>query len=213
MIKWFLIPLATSFFSHFSYAQLQYPVTRKDDQTDNYHGTIVPDPYRWLENDTSDETRQWVKAENDVTFNYLNAIPFRDSIKSRLAAVFNYERYGIPFENNGYYYYFKNDGLQNQSVLYRQKGLNGSTETIIDPNSFSTDATTELVHFEVSKNGHYAAYSISRAGSDWRTVFIKDLTTMKDLRDSIVWVKASQIQWQKNGFFCRVLPSSRSGSG
>lgn len=211
MMKWFLIPLAALLFSDFSYAQFQYPVTRKVDQTDNYHGTIVPDPYRWLENDTSNETKKWVKAENDVTFRYLNAIPFRDSIKSRLAAVLNYERYGIPFENNGYFYYYKNDGLQNQSVLYRQKGLNGKTETIIDPNSFAADATTQLVHFEVSKDGLYAAYSISRAGSDWRTVFIKDLTKMKDLPDSVIWVKASQIQWQKNGFYYSRYPEPAAG--
>jgi prolyl oligopeptidase len=211
MIKWFLIPLTALFFSYFSYAQIQYPVTKKVNQTDNYHGTIVPDPYRWLENDTSDETKKWVTAENEVTFKYLNSIPFRDSIKSRLAAVYNYERYGIPFENNGYYYFYKNDGLQNQPVLYRQKGLKGKIKTIIDPNSFSADATTQLDHFEVSKDGHYAAYSISRAGSDWRTVFIKDLTTMKDLSDSVIWVKSSQIQWQKNGFYYSRYPEPAKG--
>jgi prolyl oligopeptidase len=211
MIKWFLIPLAALFFSYFSHAQFQYPFTKKVEQSDNYHGTIVADPYRWLENDTSNETKNWIKAQNELTFKYLNSIPFKDSIKNRLAAVFNYERYGIPFENNGYYYFYKNDGLQNQPVLYRQKGLNGKVETIIDPNSFSADATTQLDHFEVSKNGRYAAYSISRAGSDWRTIFIKDLKTMKDLTDSINWVKASQIQWQKNGFYYSRYPAPAKG--
>jgi len=211
MIKWFSAPLALLFLSYFSSAQFQYPVTKKVDQTDNYHGTIVTDPYRWLENDTSAETKKWVEAQNDVTFKYLNSIPFRDSIKSRLARVYNYERYGIPFQNNGYYYFYKNDGLQNQSVLYRQKGLSGKVETVIDPNSFSADATTQLDHFEVSKDGRYAAYSISRAGSDWRTVFIKDLATMKDLTDSVIWVKASQIQWQKNGFYYSRYPAPAKG--
>jgi prolyl oligopeptidase len=211
MIKWFLLPLATLFFSYFLNAQFHYPFTKKVDQSDNYHGTIVADPYRWLENDTSEATKQWVKAENEVTFEYLNSIPFRDSIKSRLAAVYNYERYSIPFENNDYYYFYKNDGLQNQPVLYRQKGLNGNVETVIDPNSFSADATTQLDHFEVSKDGRYAAWSISRAGSDWRTVFVKDLTTMKDLSDSIIWVKGSQIQWQKNGFYYSRYPEPAKG--
>ena len=151
---------------------------------------MVSDPYRWLENDTSEETRRWVTAQNEVTFKFLESIPFRDSIKKRLAEVYNYERYGIPFHNNGYYYFYKNDGLQNQSVLYRQKGFGGTIELVIDPNTLSPDATTQLDDFEVSKNGRYAAYSISRAGSDWRTVFIKDLSTMKDLTDSIVWVKS-----------------------
>jgi prolyl oligopeptidase len=211
MIKWFLLPLATLFFTCFLNAQFHYPFTKKVDQSDNYHGTIVADPYRWLENDTSEATKQWVKAENEVTFKYLNSIPFRDSIKSRLAAVYNYDRYGIPFENNGYYYFYKNDGLQNQPVLYRQKGLNGNIETVIDPNSFSADATTQLDHFEVSKDGRYAAWSISRAGSDWRTVFVRDLTTMKDLPDSIIWVKVSQIQWQKNGFYYSRYPEPAKG--
>ena len=211
MIKWFLTPLATLIFCNFSFSQIQYPVTKKVDQKDNYHGTIVADPYRWLENDTSDETKKWVKAENEITFKYLNSIPFRDSVQNRLASVFNYERYGIPFQNNGYYYFYKNDGLQNQAVLYRQKGLNGKVETIIDPNTFSADATTQLDHFEVSKDGRFAAYSISRAGSDWRTVFIKDLATMKDLTDSVIWVKASEIQWQKNGFYYSRYPEPARG--
>lgn len=211
MIKCFFLPLAAIFSGYFSFAQIQYPAARKVDQTDNYHGTLVSDPYRWLENDTSSETKNWVKAENEVTFKYLNAIPFKDSIKSRLAAVYNYERFGIPFEKNGFYYYYKNNGLQNQPVLYRQKGLTGKVETVIDPNTFAADATTQLEHFEVSKDGRYAAYSISRAGSDWRTVFVKDLSTMKDLTDSVIWVKASQIQWQHHGFYYSRYPAPAKG--
>jgi prolyl oligopeptidase len=212
MIKWFLIPLAAIFSAHISFAQIVYPVTKKVDQSDNYHGTIVADPYRWLENDTSDETKKWVTEQNEVTFKYLGSIPFRDSIKKRLAQVYNYERYGIPFHNNGYYYFFKNDGLQNQSVLYRQKGFDGKTAMIIDPNTLSADATTQLMDFEVSKDGKYAAYSISRAGSDWRTIFIKDLGTMKDLSDSINWMKGDQMQWQKNGFYYSRYPEPAKGT-
>ena len=212
MIKWFLIPLAAIFSAHISYAQIVYPATKKVDQSDNYHGTIVADPYRWLENDTSDETKKWVTEQNEVTFKYLGSIPFRDSIKKRLAQVYNYERYGIPFHNNGYYYFFKNDGLQNQSVLYRQKGLDGKTEMIIDPNTLSADATTQLMDFEVSKDGKYAAYSISRAGSDWRTIFIKDMGTMKDFSDSINWMKGDQMQWQKNGFYYSRYPEPAKGT-
>lgn len=212
MIKWFSLAIATFFISDFSYTQFSYPHTRKVNHTDDYHGTIVADPYRWLENDTSDETKQWVAAQNEVTYQYLRSITFRESIKSRLAALYNYERYSVPLENNGYYYFFKNDGLQNQSVLYRQKGLKGKIETLIDPNTLSPDATTQLDIFEVSKDGHYAAYSISRAGSDWHTIFVKDLTTMKDLPDSVNWVKASEIQWQKNGFYYSRYPAPAKGS-
>jgi len=212
MIKWFLIPLAAIFSAHISYAQIVYPATKKVDQSDNYHGTIVADPYRWLENDTSNETKKWVTEQNEVTFKYLGSIPFRDSIKKRLAQVYSYERYGIPFHNNGYYYFFKNDGLQNQSVLYRQKGFDGKTAMIIDPNTLSADATTQLMDFEVSKDGKYAAYSISRAGSDWRTIFIKDMGTMKDLSDSINWMKGDQMQWQKNGFYYSRYPEPAKGT-
>ena len=208
----FYISLTMLIIAQTTEAQIKYPKTKKTDQTDNYHGTIVADPYRWLENDTSDETKKWVTEQNEVTFKYLGSIPFRDSIKKRLAQVYNYERYGIPFHNNGYYYFFKNDGLQNQSVLYRQKGLDGKTEMIIDPNTLSADATTQLMDFEVSKDGKYAAYSISRSGSDWRTIFIKDLGTMKDLSDSINWMKGDQMQWQKNGFYYSRYPEPAKGT-
>lgn len=211
MIKWFFILSYAICPAYSSYAQVDYPASKKIDQTDNYHGTMVSDPYRWLENDTSEETKKWVAEQNAVTFKYLGSIPFRDSIRNRLASVYNYERFGIPFYNNGYYYFYKNDGLQNQSVLYRQKGLKGAIRLIIDPNTYSADATTQLDDFEVSKDGKYAAYSISRAGSDWRTIFIKDLATMKDLSDSLIWVKGSQIQWLKNGFYYSRYPAPAKG--
>jgi prolyl oligopeptidase len=212
MIKWFLLAAVIICSAHFSYAQLVYPDTKKVDQADDYHGTIVHDPYRWLENDTSDETKNWVTQQNAITFKYLEAIPFRDSVKKRLLDLFSYERFGIPFHNNGYYYFFKNDGLQNQPVVYRQKGFNGTTEMIIDPNKFSADATTQLGDFEVSKDGKYAAYSISRAGSDWHTIFVKDMKTLTDLPDSVSWVKASTIQWRKNGFYYSRYPTPEKGT-
>ncbi|MBL7698163.1 MAG: S9 family peptidase [Chitinophagaceae bacterium] len=197
---------------HFCFGQLQYPPTKKIDQVDHYHGNAVSDPYRWLENDTSEETKNWVAKQNEVTFKYLEAIPFRENIKKRLLDLYNYERYSIPFQNNGYYYYYKNNGLQNQSVLYRQKGFNGAVEEILDPNILSSDATTQLTQFEVSKDGRYAAYSISRGGSDWRTIFVRDMTTMKNLADSIAWVKSASIEWQKNGFYYSRYPAPEKGT-
>lgn len=211
MTKWLSAAAAAVFAASISVAQIHYPVTKKVDQSDNYHGTIVSDPYRWLENDTSDETKKWVSQQNAVTFEYLNAIPFRDSISKRLKALYNYERYGIPELHNGYYYYFKNNGLQNQPVLYRQKGLNGTVEVVIDPNQLSADATTVLDHFEVSKNGRYALYSLSRGGSDWKTIYIKDLRTLKDLGDSISWVKSPSVQWMGNGFYYCRYPTPPKG--
>lgn len=211
MIKWFVLPVAFLCTLQFCFAQLQYPSTKKIDHTDNYHGTQVADPYRWLENDTSDETKEWVTKQNEVTFKYLQSIPYRDSIKKRLLELYNYERYSIPFHNNGYYYFYKNDGLQNQAVLYRQKGFDGPIEKLIDPNTLSPDATTQLDHFEISRNGKYAAYSLSKAGSDWRTIYVKDLTTMKDLSDSMVWVKTAVISWLKDGFYYSRYPTPAKG--
>jgi prolyl oligopeptidase len=210
MLKW--LPCAILIcVTLFSYSQIQYPTTKKVDQQDNYHGVIVNDPYRWLENDTSEDTRKWVGEQNAVTFRYLSAIPARDSFKNRLAELFNYSRYSVPFHNNGYYYFYKNDGLQNQAVLYRQRGLDGKAEVVVDPNTLSSDATTQLHDFEPSKNGKYAAYSLSRAGSDWQTVFVKEMNTMKDLSDSLQWVKISQIAWQGNGFYYSRYPQPAQG--
>ncbi len=211
MIKWFLLWAVVLSSADFCIAQLAYPPTKKIEQTDNYHGTAVSDPYRWLENDTSAETKEWVTKQNAVTYKYLEAIPYRDSIKKRLQELYNYERYSIPFHKNGYFYFAKNDGLQNHAVLYRQKGLDGPIEKIIDPNTLSADATTALDHFVLSKDGTYAAYSLSRAGSDWRTVFVKDMTTLKDLADSVQWAKATAIEWQKNGFYYSRYPTPEKG--
>lgn len=193
-------------------AQLKYPHTDKTDQVDNYHGTMVEDPYRWLENDNSDSTREWVKQENEVTDAYLSGIPFRNELRKRMTSLFRYERFSIPFTNKGYIYYFRNDGLQNQPVLYRQKGLRGKPELLLDPNTFSADGTVVLTDFSPSLDGRYAAWGRSTGGSDWHSYHVMDLATKADLKDSVEWVKVSQLAWQKDGFFYSRYPQPKPGS-
>lgn len=181
--------------------KLNYPVTKKVNQVDNYFGTMVEDPYRWLEDDRALEVEEWVKKQNDLTFSYLSKIPFRNQIKKRMEEVINYPRYSAPFKEGDYYYFYKNDGLQNQSVLYRQKGLNGEPEIFIDPNKFSVDGTIKLGSVDFSKDGKYLAYSISRSGSDWREIFVMDVQTKKKLSDSLAWAKFTGAVWFKDGFY------------
>ncbi|HUR11011.1 MAG TPA: prolyl oligopeptidase family serine peptidase, partial [Flavitalea sp.] len=194
-----------------SSGQLQYPQTRKTDQTDDYHGLKVADPYRWLENDTSADTKAWVQEQNKITFDYLEKIPYRQQMKKRIEEVYNYPKYSAPFRNQQYYYFYKNDGLQNQSVLYRQKGLNGDPQLVIDPNKLSTDATTRLAGFVLSKDGRYAAWGISKGGSDWQTYYVRDMQTGKDLNDTLNWLKVTGISWQGNGFYYSRYPAPGSG--
>lgn len=210
-MKLFLTAVATVLLSNVMTAQFQYPQARKADQVDDYHGVQVEDPYRWLEDDRSEETANWVKAENEVTFKYLNTIPYRDKLKKRCEEVFNYEKYSSPYRNNEWYYFYKNDGLQNQAVLYRQKGLDAKPELVIDPNKLSADGTSKLAQFVVSKNGKYAAYAISKGGSDWQEIFVMDLATKQNLADKIEWVKVSGIAWQGDGFYYSRYPAP-SGS-
>ncbi len=180
---------------------VKYPKTKKINTVDTYFGTKVPDPYRWLEDDRSAETEDWVIAENKVTFGYLNQIPFRDVIKKRLTQLWNYEKVGAPFKRGDYYYFYKNDGLQNQYVLYRQKH-NEKTEVFLDPNKFSKDGTTSLGSLSFSKNGEKVAYAISEGGSDWRKVIVIDAISKKILEDTIKDVKFSGLSWYKNeGFY------------
>lgn len=148
-------------------APIQYPKTSKVDVTDTYFGTEVADPYRWLENDTAPEVLEWVKQENKITQDYLNRIPFRDQLKQRLTELSNYEKFGAPFKKHGKYYFFRNDGLQNQSVLYVKESLNGEAKVVLDPNKLSDDGTVALNSINFSKSGQYLAYTISRSGSDW----------------------------------------------
>lgn len=195
----------------FASAQFEYPVTPKGNTTDNYHGTVVADPYRWLENDRSDSTKDWVTRQNKVTFSYLESIPYRKQWQERLEEMNNYAKYSSPFREGTDYYFYKNDGLQNQSMLYRQKGLNGKPELLLDPNKFSAEGTTGLATFSVSKNGKYAVVGKSAGGSDWRTFFVMDLTTKKYLKDSLAWVKLSGASWQGNGFFYSRYPAPEKG--
>ncbi len=181
--------------------RLKYPKTKKVNQVDNYFGTKVSDPYRWLEDDNSKETAEWVKAENKVTFDYLSKIPFRDKIRKRLTEVWNYPKLSAPFKKGNLYFFFKNNGLQNQYVLYVQDSLNGEPKVLLDPNKLSKDGTVALAGLDVSKHGKYLAYSIARSGSDWNEIFVKDINTGKNLTDHIEWVKFSGISFYKQGFF------------
>jgi prolyl oligopeptidase len=186
---------------------LTYPVTRKSDQVDDYHGVKVPDPYRWLEDDNSPETLAWVKAENEVTFAYLGKIPYRAQVKHRLEELYNYAKYSAPFRRGDDYFFFKNDGLQNQNVLYVQKGLEGAPEVLLDPNKFSEDGTTRLGIFAVSRDGRYLAYGISTGGSDWQDTHVMEVASRKVLPDDLKWVKVSNLAWAGNGFFYSRYPA------
>lgn len=185
-------------------SHLKYPVTRKSDHVDTYFETKVPDPYRWLEDDNSEETAQWVTAQNKVTFKYLSKIPFRDKINKRLTKIWNYPRSSAPWKDGGRYFFAKNSGLQNQNVYYMMKSLQSKPEVILDPNTLSEDGTVALTAFAASKDGKYIGYGISRGGSDWREFYVKDIATKKDLDDHLMWTKFSGISWFENGFYyCR----------
>ena len=183
--------------------KLNYPDSRKIEQVDNYHGTEVADPYRWLENPDSTETKTWVEAQNKVTFNYLEQIPARDDIKKRLTKLWDYEKYGVPFEEGDRYFYFKNDGLQNQSVLYTLKNLDNKPTVLLDPNKLSVDGTVALSGISISDDGKYLAYGISIAGSDWQEWKVRNIQTGEDLKDNLKWIKFSGASWTNDskGFF------------
>ena len=180
---------------------VNYPLTEKVDTVDTYFDVNVPDPYRWLEDDRSPETEAWVKSQNEVTFGYLEKIPFREDLKKRMEKLWNYEKLSAPFKEGDYTYYYKNDGLQNQSVVYRKKG-EGEEEVFLDPNTFSEDATTSLAGLSFSKDGSLAAYLISEGGSDWRKAIVLDVNTMTIIEDTLTDIKFSGIAWKgKEGFY------------
>ena len=176
---------------------VNYPVTKKVDTVDDYFGNTVQDPYRWLEDDRSEETEKWVKEENAVTFGYLEKIPFRKDLKNRLEQLWNYEKLSTPFNEGGYTYFYKNDGLQNQYVLYRQKE-GQEAEVFLDPNSFSEDGTTSLMGLSFTKDGSMAAYAISEGGSDWRKVIVMETENKTIVEDTLIDVKFSGLSWYKN---------------
>jgi prolyl oligopeptidase len=183
------------------YHELTYPETPKGETVDNYFGTDVPDPYRWLEDDRSAETEAWVVEQNKVTFEYLRQIPFRNALKERLTEIWNYPKTGAPFKEQDLYFYSYNTGLQNQGVLYMKTDLEAEGQVFLDPNKLSDDGTVALSDFSVSNDAKYAGYGISRAGSDWKEFFIKDIETGKDLEDHLKWIKFSGMSWFKNGFY------------
>ena len=181
--------------------KINYPETKKIDHVDTYFGEKIQDPYRWLEDDRSSETEAWVKAQNVVTYGYLEQIPYRNQLKTRMEKLWNYEKISAPFKEGDYTYYYKNDGLQNQSVLYR-KDKSGKEEVFLDPNTFSKDGTTSLGGLDFSKDGSLVAYAISEGGSDWRKVIVMETKTKKIIGDTLVDVKFSGISWYKNdGFY------------
>jgi prolyl oligopeptidase len=191
--------------------RLDYPQTRKSDQVDTYHGTAVPDPYRWLEDDNSAETAAWVEAQNKVTFGYLERIPYRAALKTRLEALFNYPKYSAPSRKGEHFFFYKNDGLQNQPVLYIQKGLTGTPEVLIDPNTWSADGTSRLSPFVPSKDGRYAVVGVSRAGSDWQEYGVMEVATKTMLPDTLEWIKVSGAAWRGDGFFYSRYPAPAKG--
>jgi prolyl oligopeptidase len=178
---------------------MTYPAARKSDQMDDYHGVKVTDPYRWLEDLDSEETRTWVEAENKLTFSYLNEIPARATIKERLTKLWNYERYGVPFKEGDKYFYARNSGLQNQSVYYSVNSLSGEPKLLIDPNTLSSDGTVALSGLSVSHDGKLLAYSLSASGSDWQEWKVREVETGQDLADDLKWVKFSGASWTPDG--------------
>ena len=183
-------------------SSMKYPISQKISNVDTLFGINVDDPYRWLENDTAKATADWVKVQNEVTFGFLAKIPYRESIKKRLEALYNYERLSAPFKEGDFYYFYKNDGLQNQSALYRKKGESGAPELFLDPNTFSKDGTTSMAGISFSKDGSLAAYQISEGGSDWRKVIVIKTLDKSNVEDTLRDVKFSGLAWKGNeGFY------------
>lgn len=181
---------------------LEYPTTKKIEKTETYFGETIPDPFQWLEDDKSPETAQWVKQENATTFGYLSQIPYREALKERIGKLLDYKKMGAPFSEGDYLYYFQNDGLQNQSVLYRKKKGTQQEELFLDPNQFSADGTTSLGTLSFTDDGSLLAYSISEGGSDWRKIIVLNAETRQVVGDTLKDVKFSSIVWKNNeGFF------------
>ena len=190
---------------------LQYPKAAKDGTVDEYFGTKVADPYRWLENDTSAQTAAWVEAENKVTNAYLQKIPFRGKLLKRLTELANYEKISAPWKRHGKWYFYKNDGLQNQNVMYVMDELGGEPRVFLDPNKLSTDGTVAMKGVSFSHNGKYAAYTISRSGSDWTEIYVIDLKTGQLTEDHIEWAKFTGAAWRGDGFYYSAYDAPEKG--
>lgn len=193
---------------------LKYPVTRKEDVSEMIHGVKIDDPYRWLEDDNAEETKAWVKAQNEVTFGYLKSLPKRDAIEARLTELWNYERVGMPFRRGGRWFFTHNSGLQNQSVLMTADALDGEPRLLLDPNAMSKDGTTSLKDYEPSEDGKLIAYGVSEAGSDWTTIRVREIASGQDREDVVRWVKFSGISWMKDGsgFFYSRYDEPKAGA-
>lgn len=194
----------------FAQSPIVYPKTKTVNQVDEYFGVKVADPYRWLEDDNSAETAAWVEAENKVTQDYISKIPFRNALKEKMMKLQNYEKMGIPFKHHGKYFFYKNNGLQNQSVLYEMDSLDGTPREVLDPNKLSDDGTVALKSVDFSKDGRYMAYTISRNGSDWNEIYVKDMKEGKMLDDHIVWAKFTNASWQGDGFYYSAYDAPKS---
>jgi len=188
------------------------PLSKKVEISDYYFGTRIADPFRWLEYDTAVDVAEWVKSQNNYTFGYLKQIPFRDKIQKRLEKIWNYEKYSSPFKKGENYFFYKNNGLQNQSVLYIQKGLTGEPKIILDPNSLSNDGTVSLGGISFSHDNKYLAYSLGKAGSDWQEIFVMEVETGKKLEDKIEWTKFGGASWKGNGFYYSRYDKPKGGT-
>ncbi|MDR3309347.1 MAG: S9 family peptidase, partial [Tannerella sp.] len=193
--------------------KLNYPLAARQEVGDDYFGTSVADPYRWLEDDTTVEVAAWVEAENKVTQAYLARIPFREALKQRLTELYDYEKIGVPFKNkkSGMYYFHKNNGLQNQSVLYEKATLDGEATVLLDPNTLSEDGTVALAGISISNDGKYLAYTISRSGSDWHEIYVMELATHQLTTDHIEWAKFSGADWHGDGFYYSAYDAPTAG--
>ena len=198
-----ILVLSALFFTSVMAQKIEYPRAKKVDQIDDYHGTKVSDPYRWLENPDAPESREWIEAQNKLTFGFLEQIPERAKIKERLTKLWNYEKYSAPFKENKRYFFYKNDGLQNQNVLYTADSLEGTPRVLLDPNTLSNNGTVALSGTAMSHDGNLMAYSLSSAGSDWQEWKVRDIATGKDLSDDLKWSKFSGAAWtpDNKGFY------------
>lgn len=193
--------------------KINYPKTKKVDQVDDYYGTLVSDPYRWLEDLDSEETAAWVTTQNEITFDYLHSLPSRDELKTRLTELYDYTRISTPSKKGGRFFYYKNTGLQNQSLLYYKDSLSGTENLLLDPNSLSEDGTVALSMTRITKDGQLLAYGVSESGSDWKEVYVRDIDTGKDFVDHIQWMKFSSITWlpDNSGFIYSRYPIPKEG--